>query len=74
MNLEEKYNLLCQKLRQLFSPMTSNICLICKHYKPCNINTRLNRVIIEDAPLHIGCTIPGGKCLFDPDEEKLLDA
>lgn len=59
---DSKYKSLCKTLSSLFNPMTSNICLICKHYK------------ISDEGEKLGCNIPGGKCLLDPDEEKLLDA
>ena len=68
---ETRYHLLCKKLSSMFNPMTSNICLICKYYGPYNINMRLDRVVVEGAKLHMGCTIPTGKCLFEPDEDKL---
>ena len=52
---EYRYYVLCKKLSSMFSPMTSNICLICRKY-----NTISGCTLPK-----------GEKCLLDPDEEKL---
>ena len=54
-NLKKKYDTLINKLSSMFSPMTSNICLICRKYNETSGCTLPK----------------GDKCLLDPDEEKL---